>query len=68
MTACPNQDLFPYINDAIHDKWNTEWNENNDKLKEINPDTRSWKYNKKCRKDETVINRLRTGHTLLTDI
>ena len=43
-----------------------EWNEKNDKLKEIKPDTRPWKENDRCRKDETVINRLRAGHTLLT--
>ena len=66
MIACPYQDLFPYINDAIHQKWNTEWNQKNDKLKEIKPNTRPWKENNRCRKDETVINRLRAGHTLLT--
>ena len=37
------------------------WNEKNDLLKEIKLDTRPWK-----EKDETVINRLRAGHTLLT--
>ena len=51
MTACPYHDLFPYINDAIHQKWNTEWNEKNDKLKEIKSNTRPWKGNNKCRKD-----------------
>ena len=24
MIACPYQDLFPYINDVIHQKWNAE--------------------------------------------
>ena len=27
ITACPYRDLFPYINDAIHEKWNKAWNE-----------------------------------------
>ena len=67
MIACPYQDLFPYINDAIHQKWNTELNEKNDKLKENKPDTRPWKENNGCREDETVINRLRAGHTLLME-
>ena len=66
MIACPYQDLFPYINDVIHQKWNAEWNEKNDKLKEIKLDTGPWKENDRCRMDETVINRLRAGHTLLT--
>ena len=43
----------------------SEWNEKNDKLKEIKTDTRQWRENKRFRIDETVINRLRTGHTLL---
>ena len=63
--ACPYQDLFPYDNDAIHQKWNAEWNEKNEKLREIKPDNRPWKENDICRKDETVINRLRSGLTLL---
>ena len=66
MIACRYQDLFPYIDDVIHQKWNTEWIEKNDKLKEIKPDTRPWKENDRCRKNKTVINRLRVGHTLLT--
>ena len=63
MIAWLYQDLFPCIIDAIHQKWNTEWNEKNNKLKEIKPDTRPRKENNKCRKHETVINRLRAGHT-----
>ena len=30
----------------------------------MKPSTRSCEVNNKCRKDETVINRLRAGHTL----
>ena len=48
MIAYPYQDLFPYTNDALHEKWNTEWNEKNDKLKEIKQDTRPWKENNRC--------------------
>ena len=65
MIACPHQDQFPYIKGVTHEKWNTECNENNDKLKEIKPDTWPWKENNRCRKDETVVNRLRAGHILL---
>ena len=66
MTACPYQDLFPYIDDTVHVKWNTECNEKNDKLKEIKPDTQTWKEKTRCIKYETVINRLRASHTILT--
>ena len=55
-----------WVNNAKHEKWNTEWNEINGKLKEIKRDYRSWKEENKCRKDETVINRQRGGYTLLT--
>ena len=43
MIACHYQDLFPYTNDVIHQKSNIDWNENNEKLKAIKPDTRPWK-------------------------
>ena len=39
MITCPYEDLFPYINVAINEKWKTEWNEKNEKLNDINPDT-----------------------------
>ena len=61
------QDLFPYNNYAIHVKWSTEWNDKDDKLKDIEPHTRLLKEHDRCRKDETVISRLRAGHTLLTN-
>ena len=68
MIACPYQDLFLYINDAIHEKWYTEWNEKNDKLEEIKIDSRPWKVNNRCGNDQTVINSLTAGHTLLTHV
>ena len=68
MIACSSQDLFPYIDDAIHEKWNTELTEKDDKLKEVKQDNRPWKENNRCRKDETVTNRLRACHTLLTHV
>ena len=66
MIAHPYQDLFPHIDDAIHEKWNTEWKEKNDNFKEIKPDTPPWKENTIFRKDETVVYKLKAGHTLLT--
>ena len=65
MIASPYQDLFPYINDAVFENWIAEWTEKDDKLKEILSDTQSWKENKRCRMDETVINRIRAAHTPL---
>ena len=66
MTGCPYQELFPYINDAAHGKGNTKWNEKDDVVKEIISDIHPWKENNRGRKDETAINRFRSGHTLLT--
>ena len=63
MIECPCQDLFPYINDAMHEKLNTEWNNNEDKLAEIKSDTWSWNENNRCKKVQTVINRLGACHT-----
>ena len=39
MKARSYQDLFPYINDAIQDILNTEWNEKVHKFKENKADT-----------------------------
>ena len=66
MIACPYQDLFWYIYDAIHEKMYTEGNEKDDKLKEIKSVTRLWKENDRCKKVETVISRLRADKTFLT--
>ena len=43
MIACSYHELFPSIIDAIHEKWNTELNEKDEKLKKIKPDTRPGK-------------------------
>ena len=56
MITCPCQDLFPYNNDAMQEKSNTEGNEKDDKLNEIKSDTRPQKENNTCRQDETIIN------------
>ena len=66
MIARPYEDINPYTNDFIHQRWNTEWNKKSYKLKGIKQDTRPWKENDRCRENETVINRLRVGHTVLT--
>ena len=63
--ARPYQGLFPYNNDAFHEKWNTGWNEKDDNFMQIKTDTRPGKETYRCKNDETVINRLRAGHTLL---
>ena len=65
MIACPYQDLFPYINDAILEKLNSERNEKDDILKEFKSDTRPSNENNRCRMDETVNNRLSAGLTIL---
>ena len=36
MIACPYQDLFPFINNAIQQKLNTEWNEKYEKNQKTN--------------------------------
>ena len=45
MMAFPYQDLFPYIFDVLHEKYNTEWNEKDEKPKEIKSDAQPWKEN-----------------------
>ena len=66
MITCPYLDIFPYINDAIHEKWNIECNEKDDKLKQISSDTRSWKKNNRWRNDKIFIISVRADHTILT--
>ena len=36
MKACSYQDVFQLVDDAINEKWNTEWNEKMTSLKKSN--------------------------------
>ena len=65
MTLCPYQHVALSINKVINEKWNQGWIRENDKFKRIKPDAKPWKEKFTSRKNKTVINGLRTGHTLL---
>ncbi|XP_015365455.1 PREDICTED: uncharacterized protein LOC107162857, partial [Diuraphis noxia] len=59
-------DSKKFINEYTINKWQRLWNLQNIKLNEIEIDIRRWTNPKLTRKDETVLNRLRIGHTRIT--
>ena len=67
LIPCPYTDIYPYIDRVNLNRWNSLWMQENGKLKEVKSDIFPWKERRKSnRRDTTVINRLRTGHTHLT--
>lgn len=66
LIICPYTDVIPLINKATAERWNRQWISQDSKLRNIKPNTLQWKEACRNRKDETVINRLRAGHTHLT--
>ena len=62
-------DFFPQIRTFISDIWQERWSMVDlNKMKEITSVTSPWKYGRMPRRWETVLCRLRIGHTLLTHI
>ncbi|KAL5237162.1 hypothetical protein ACI65C_004572 [Semiaphis heraclei] len=59
-------DTKKYIKIITNDKWQHVWSKQNTKLNEIKGDTTQWYNPSLKRKEETVINRLRIGHTIVT--
>ena len=61
------KDWYPVITQAIEEDWNHEWESKNQKMYEIKKKIGEWKGSKKrSRREEVVLNRLRSGHTRLT--
>lgn len=57
-------DWIPLIRSAILQSWNNEWTNCHDKMREVIPNVEKRDFrNKLSRRDEVIINRLRTGHT-----
>ena len=66
----PYTDLYPLVDDFILSKWQTRWNDNDlhrsNKLFNIQPIIEPFHIFGLSRKEETIIHRLRIGHTRLT--
>jgi hypothetical protein len=66
----PHSDFKPLIKPYIRNKWQTLWDEqeeNNQKLKELQPSVDTWKFSsRKSRREEIILARLRIGHTHFT--
>ena len=57
-------DWIPCIREAIMTKWNGIWSARGEKMREIGPEVEKWDIdNLLNRRDEVIINRLRSGHT-----
>ena len=63
----PHQDYIPVVKSYIMNKWQQKWNQTkDDRLGEIMPVLSRFHTTSLNRKEETVINRIRIGHTRLT--
>ena len=66
----PHSDFKPLIKPYIYNKWQANWDEQQEKnlkLKEIQPILGTWKFgNRKSRREEIILARLRIGHTYFT--
>ena len=60
------KDIKKHINDIIQKKWLNTWKQQFTKLNTIKTSTMRWINTSLKRKEETVLNRLRIGHTQLT--
>ena len=60
------RDWYPHIRQVIIDKWNNQWQESRQKMCEVKEKVGEWKKIKVSRREEIVLNRLRSGHTCLT--
>ena len=69
-TSLPYTDYIPLVRDALNKKWQNRWDlETNNKLQEIKPKIGKWEssFHKK-RKYETIMTRLRIGHSNITHV
>ena len=61
------KDMFPVIEEKINQKWSRKWMESGNKLLQIKKVPTPWKTNSNLkRRDQNIVNRIRTGHTHLT--
>ena len=68
ISPSPASDLFVSIKSHILSKWTTQWNQQtNNKLKTVKPTPQYWpSSDRSSRREETVLTRLRIGHSRLT--
>ena len=64
----PHTDYYPVFRKAVKERWQREWDQQGyNKLHNIRPSISKWyTSSNKSRKKETVLSRLRIGHTRLT--
>ena len=60
------RDYYSLVQTKIHQKWATMWSQSGDKLRELVPVPHPITRNNLSRKQEVTLNRIITGHTLLT--
>ena len=59
-------DWNPIVREKLNDKWKRRWQGTNDKLLEIRDEPGEWDPAKGKRREQVVVNRLRSGHTNVT--
>ena len=65
--AIPFDDKIPHVKTYLAHVWQTEWDQRtNNKLRKVKPKIGPPFLVNTCRRDQTVLNRIRIGHTRLT--
>ena len=61
------EDWYPVLHQKFVDQWNSTWPVSGNKLHEVKESIQRWKLVKSItRREEIIINRIRTGHSLIT--
>ena len=62
----PYSDWYPSLKEKIFERWKIAWQMRSEKLKTIKNIPGAWRRLKCTRREEVVVNRLRSGHTWIT--
>ena len=67
IVAIPYTDMFAVIREKMEKRWEEQWHSKQQKMLEIKNDVKKWKGEQGySRKEQVVLNRVRSGHTKLT--
>ena len=65
--ATPYRDVYPLVNEIIKKRWKIQWESKRQKLAEVRTELGEWSVLRGfTRREQVIINRMRTGHTHMT--
>ena len=64
----PYSDWYPSLKEKKLERWKIAWQIRNEKLKTIKNTPGAWRRLNCTRREEVIVNRLRSGHTWITHV